>query len=184
MNEAVTPRFEVLRHEPIFKGHIFEVERRSVSFGSTQFDREIVHHPGAVAVVATTDEGKIIFIEQYRASVDRLLLEIPAGTKDQVGESLERTAERELLEETGYKASSFELLGEYLNSPGYSDQVTAVFWATGLALHERSPQGVEESVSTLKELSLTESLEAMRTGLLSDAMSCLAVLHLVRRHAL
>ena len=73
---------------------------------ATTFDRDIVHHPGAVAVVPLDDDGQVVMVRQYRAPIDQLLLEIPAGKRDVHGEDPELTAARELAEETGLGPST------------------------------------------------------------------------------
>jgi 8-oxo-dGDP phosphatase len=94
--------------------------------------RDVVEHPGAVAVVALDDAGQVLMIRQYRHPVGRLLWEIPAGLRDVDGEPANVTAERELLEEAGYRAAHWHVLTDYFSSPGYSGERLRVFLATGL----------------------------------------------------
>ena len=86
--------------------------------GGGTADREIVEHPGAVAVLGLDESGQVLMIRQYRHPVGRLLWEIPAGLRDKPGESLLATAERELLEETGHRAADWLVLGDFFSSPG------------------------------------------------------------------
>ena len=101
-------RFETERIEPIFTGHVFSVERRRYRGEQGPFDREIVCHPGAVAVVPLDDDGRVGLIEQFRSSVNDSLLEIPAGTRDVPGEDPMTTAHRELREEMGLVTQHLE----------------------------------------------------------------------------
>ncbi|MEP7023997.1 MAG: NUDIX hydrolase [Actinomycetota bacterium] len=95
-------------------------------------DREVVEHPGAVAVVALNESGEVLLIRQYRHPVGQLLWEIPAGLRDVAGEPAQITAERELLEETGYRATDWQQLLEVFSSPGFSTERITIFLARGL----------------------------------------------------
>ena len=94
-------------------------------------ERTVVTHPGAVAVLALDDADRVLMIRQYRHPVGRELWEIPAGLRDADGESPLRTAQRELLEETGYRAREWHTLADYFSSPGYTTERIRVFLARG-----------------------------------------------------
>jgi 8-oxo-dGTP pyrophosphatase MutT (NUDIX family) len=95
--------------------------------------RDVVEHPGAVAVVALDDAGRVLLIRQYRHPVGHLLWEIPAGLRDVPGEPSRGTAERELREETGYAARTWHVLTDCYTSPGISTERVTVFLARDLA---------------------------------------------------
>ena len=95
-------------------------------------ERDVVLHPGAVAVLALDDADRILMIRQYRHPVGRLLWEIPAGLRDVAGEETWVTAPRELMEETGYRAQDWRVLADYYSSPGYSTERIRVFLARGV----------------------------------------------------
>lgn len=95
-------------------------------------ERTVVTHPGAVAVLALDDAQRVLMIRQYRHPVGRELWEIPAGLRDADGESPLQTAQRELLEETGYRAARWHTLLDYFSSPGYSTERIRIFLARGL----------------------------------------------------
>ncbi|HUJ07823.1 MAG TPA: NUDIX hydrolase [Streptosporangiaceae bacterium] len=97
-------------------------------------DREVVEHPGAVAVVALDDADRVLLIRQYRHPVGRLLWELPAGIRDIGGEPPLRTAQRELLEEAGYTAADWRVLADFFTSPGISTERLRIFLARGLTL--------------------------------------------------
>jgi 8-oxo-dGTP pyrophosphatase MutT (NUDIX family) len=97
-------------------------------------ERTVVAHLGAVAVVALDDAQRVLMIKQYRHPVGHQLWEIPAGLRDTDGESLLRTAQRELFEETGYRAREWHTLIDYFSSPGYSTERLRIFLARGLDL--------------------------------------------------
>ncbi|HEX8006131.1 MAG TPA: NUDIX hydrolase, partial [Trebonia sp.] len=85
-------------------------------------ERSVVTHPGAVAILALDDADRVLMIRQYRHPVGRLLWEIPAGLRDSDGESPLQTAQRELFEETGYRAREWQTLVDYFSSPGFSTE--------------------------------------------------------------
>jgi 8-oxo-dGTP pyrophosphatase MutT (NUDIX family) len=94
--------------------------------------RDVLEHPGAVAVLALDTEERVLMIRQYRHPVGRLLWEIPAGLRDVAGEPLLATAERELLEEAGYRAAQWWVLADSYSSPGISTERIRIFLARGL----------------------------------------------------
>jgi ADP-ribose pyrophosphatase len=95
-------------------------------------ERTVVTHPGAVAVVALDDAGRVLMIRQYRHPVRRLLWEIPAGLRDVAGEPLLQAARRELAEESGYQASQWHTLVDYFTSPGFTTERLRIFLARGI----------------------------------------------------
>jgi ADP-ribose pyrophosphatase len=110
----------------------FRVEELTRTYDDgRQKRRSVVRHPGAVAIIPMVDDDHVCLIRNYRASVDRVLVEIVAGTLDS-GESPLATAHRELREETGYTAASMEPLATFLLSPGILDEQMHVFVAGGL----------------------------------------------------
>lgn len=98
----------------------------------TTAGRDVVVHPGAVAVVALDNDDRVLMIRQYRHPVGRLLWEIPAGLRDVDGEPVHRTADRELLEETGFRARDWHVLVDYFSSPGFCTERLRVFLARDL----------------------------------------------------
>jgi 8-oxo-dGDP phosphatase len=113
--------------------------------------RDVVDHPGAVAVLALDESGQVLLIRQYRHPVGRLLWEIPAGLRDVPGEPLEKTAQRELLEEAGYLAAHWQVLADIFTSPGISSERLRLFLATGLT---RVPEAERDYVLTHEEAHL------------------------------
>ncbi len=139
------------------------------------FERDIVRHPGAVAVVAVTDQGAVVLAHQYRPAVDRWVLEVPAGTRDVSGEAVEATARRELAEEVGYAASSMTLLTQCLITPGFCDEVSSVFLATGITPVPLDRQGVEEGYMRVVEVPLDRFDDLVDDGTIVDATTILGV---------
>jgi ADP-ribose pyrophosphatase len=141
-----------------------------------QFRRDIVHHPGAVSIVAVHDDGRAVLVRQYRAPLDAELLEIPAGTRDVEGEPPEVTAGRELAEEVGLVAQHIELLGEFYNSPGFCDEHSFTYLATGLTTCAAAPVGPEEEVMQVVPVPLDDVPGLIATGELTDAKSIIGLL--------
>lgn len=139
------------------------------------FDRDIIRHPGAVAVVPITDDDSVLLVHQYRAAVGRWLLEIPAGTRDVDSEPPDETARRELVEEVGRTASRLVLLTRCLNTPGFCDEETVIYLADGLGAVEHDRQGVEEQFMTVEEIPLTRFDSLVDDGTIVDAATVLGV---------
>jgi ADP-ribose pyrophosphatase len=140
------------------------------------FERELVHHPGAVSVVPLLDDGRVVLVRQYRASIDGDLLEIPAGKRDVPDEPAEITAGRELEEEVGYRAGSLELLGSFYNSPGFSDELSYTYLARDLEHVGSSTVGPEEAHMTIEHVPLDDVPDLIRRGALVDAKSIIGLL--------
>ena len=121
------------------------------------------------------DKGTVLLVRQYRAAVDRVLLEIPAGKRDVDGEDPEVTAARELEEEVGVRADRMEKLAEFFNSPGFCDEHSFVYLATGLERTEISAQGVEEEHMTVEEVALDDVTSLVAAGTLVDAKSIIGL---------
>jgi 8-oxo-dGTP pyrophosphatase MutT (NUDIX family) len=141
----------------------------------TPFQRDIVRHPGAVAVVAV-DGPEVVLVRQYRPVMDDELLEIPAGTRDRAGEAPEATARRELQEEIGATAASLEHLATYWVAPGVSDEKMDLFLATGLTFGARRLDGIEEQHMTVERINLADAPDFISSGRIVDAKSIVGLL--------
>ena len=139
------------------------------------FERDIVRHPGAVCVVPLEADGSVLMLRQYRGSVDRLVLELPAGKLDVPGEPLESAARRELAEEIGVSADTVTELGHFFNSPGFTDEETTCYLAEGLTEVGRDTQGVEEAHMTVEAVPLEEIWQLQEKGELVDGKSLIAI---------
>ncbi|MGH9185526.1 MAG: NUDIX hydrolase [Acidimicrobiales bacterium] len=143
--------------------------------GST-FTRDVVHHPGAVSVVPLLDDDTVVLVRQYRAAVDDALLEIPAGKRDRDGEDPEAVARRELVEEIGYEADRLELLAEFYNSPGFSDERSFTYLGTGLRACANDLQGVEEQHMTVESIALADVPHLIAAGEIRDAKTIIGLI--------
>ena len=142
--------------------------------------RDVVHHRGAVAVVAV-DGDDVVLLRQYRTPVEGEILEIPAGTRDVGGEDPAGTARRELAEEAGLACESLEELGTFFNSPGFCDELSHVFLATGLSPVPREPDGAEEEWMTIERVGLDEAAAMIDRGEIRDAKTIIGLLLARRR---
>jgi len=157
---------------------VVRVTRATISGpdGAT-YEREVVHHPGAVAVVPVLDDGvTAVLVRQYRSALDDLMLEIPAGKCDVEGEAAELTAARELEEEVGYRAGRMEELCVIHNSPGFSDERVVIFLACDLQAGEATPHGVEEEHMVVEHVSLRDADRLIADRRVTDAKTVVGLL--------
>ena len=177
-DDAGSGRFRKLGEELVHRGSLISVARATfVDPDGGEFERDVVHHPGAVSVVPVVDEGTaVLLVRQYRAAVDRELLEIPAGKRDVDGEPVERTARRELEEEVGMRAGRLEKLAEFYNSPGFCDEYTYLFLATDLEARERAAVSAEEAAMTIERVPLARIDALIVARELVDAKSIIGLL--------
>jgi 8-oxo-dGTP pyrophosphatase MutT (NUDIX family) len=141
-----------------------------------RFTRDIVRHPGAVAIVPVTDRDSILLVRQYRGAVDDYLIEIPAGTRDVEGEKPEVTAARELTEEVGVRATHLEHLGSMYNTPGFCDERTELYLATGLQPASPSRHGAEERFISVEEVAFGDVDGLVASGALIDGQTILGIM--------
>jgi ADP-ribose pyrophosphatase len=143
-------------------------------------DRQVVEHPGAVAIVALDEAGRVLMIRQYRHPVAHMLWELPAGLRDVSGEPPRATAERELLEETGYRARDWQTLVDFYSSPGISTEWIRVFLARDLAEVPAAQRDFvprhEETQLELGWVSLDEALAAFIAGDLHNGVTAVGIL--------
>jgi 8-oxo-dGTP pyrophosphatase MutT (NUDIX family) len=141
--------------------------------------REVVHHPGAVAVVALDDDENVVLLRQYRHPVGQHLWELPAGLRDADGEPPLETAKRELAEEVLLSAARWSLLLSVNNSPGFSDELVHVFLAEGLAAADR-PDGFvvehEEADMTVERVPLADAVQRVFDGDIRNSSAVAGIL--------
>jgi len=170
------PGFRRVSEEELLRAWLFRVDRlHLLDPDDRPFERVVVRHPGAVTVVPLHEDGTVTLVRQYRAAVDALVLEIPAGTRDRDDESPEATARRELAEEAGLEAAHWEELIGTWNSPGVSDQHTTIFLATGLTPRQARPDGVEEGYMTVETVALADLDALVADGTLRDETTVLGL---------
>lgn len=169
----------VLSSQEVFEGRIIRVRRDEVELpGGRRSAREVVEHPGAVAVVAVDDQGEVLLVRQYRHAVGRVTLEIPAGTL-KPGEDPLDCARRELEEETGCRAESFHRLASFYTTPGFTSELMHLYLAEGLRSGAQNPD--EDEDLELVRLPLPKALEVVTEEDRGDGKS-LAGLLLAEKH--
>lgn len=168
--------FRHIGEETVHQGHIIRVVLGTFEGpdGDT-FDRDVIRHPGAVAVLPLHADGTVTLVRQYRAPIDDLLLEIPAGVRDVDDEPTQVTAARELAEEVGLAADAYEHLVAFHNAPGMSDEVVHVYLATGLREIDAAAQGPEEEAMSIERHHLDDLAAMIADGRLTDAKTMIAV---------
>lgn len=134
---------------------------------------EIVEHAEVVHVLPVDEDGKLLLVRQYRAAAGKELLETPAGGIES-GESVKGAAQRELREETGFRAEHFRLLASVYSSPGFCTELNHLFVATGLSYDPLDPDADEDIA--LVPVTLSEAEELVATGKIGDAKSATAIL--------
>ncbi|MDF2535878.1 MAG: act [Bacillales bacterium] len=161
--------------EKIFEGRVIKVQVDQVELPNGAIhSREIVKHPGAVGIIAITNEGKLILVDQFRKPCECGLLEIPAG-KLEKDEPPNHTAGRELEEETGLKAESLELLYTFYTAPGFSDELFYLYLANGISKIENPASADEDEFVDVIEVTLDEAEQLIVDGKIRDAKTIMAV---------
>jgi ADP-ribose pyrophosphatase len=162
----------------IFRGRAVTLRVDEVRLASGRFGhREIVEHPGAAAVVAVADDDHLILVRQHRKAVERVLLEIPAGTLEP-GESPLDCAHRELAEETGLRAREMRRLVAFVPSPGILTEEITIFLARGLVPVPRAIEPEEEGLAVVR-VPLDQIPAMIRSGEIRDAKSLIGLMLLV-----
>lgn len=165
---------KTISSEMIYEGAILNLRKDLVTVkdGQTSY-REIIEHNGGVALAALTDEGKMVMVKQYRKAAEKAVLEVPAG-KIEKGEDHQKTAVRELKEETGYTPGKVQFLTSFYSSIGYSNEVIYLYLATDLTPGETDFD--DNEAIEIFEYSLDELKEMIFQGAIEDAKTIAAIL--------
>ncbi|MFJ7933397.1 NUDIX domain-containing protein [Sporosarcina sp. NPDC096371] len=163
--------------ETLYEGKIITLRVEEVELPDGNLaKRELIKHPGAVAIIPITADGKLVLVEQYRKALERSLIEIPAGKIDP-GEAPELTAVRELEEETGYGAKEFSYIQSFATSPGFADEIIHLYLAQGLYTIDNPAAGDEDEFIGLLEVTIEQAEEMVSSGEIFDAKTAFAVLY-------
>ena len=172
MKKDLTERF--VSGERVFDGTLLKVQRDEVRLpDGSRGVREYIRHPGAVAIVALFDDGRVLLERQFRYPHGRDFLEVPAGKLDP-GEPHLQSAQRELLEETGYTAAEWQRIGVVHTSIAYTDEAIEIFVARNLT-HVGGKLDDGEFLEVLTPR-FDEAIEMIRDGRISDAKTVAALL--------
>ncbi|AZR73437.1 ADP-ribose pyrophosphatase [Anoxybacter fermentans] len=165
---------KTIESREIFKGKMINLRLDTVELPNGKIStREVVEHPGAVAVVALTSEEKVLLVRQYRKACEEELLEIPAGKLDP-GEDPDDAAIRELEEETGYRAESLKKLVSCYTSPGFADEMVHIYLAENLTPTSQATD--EDEFLSIHHFSWQEIIEMLKRGELKDAKTVTGLL--------
>ena len=167
---------KTIESEIIYKGRILTLRKDKVSINDNVIaQREIIEHQGAVAVLAITEDNRVVLVKQYRKPIERDILEIPAGKIDPGEEPIE-TARRELREETGYSAEKMELIYKMYPALGYSDELIYIYQAEGLMAGETEFD--EDENIELIEMPIQDAFAMLEAGEIEDGKTIIGLLHL------
>jgi len=184
-------RETVIATDVIHRGRVgtFRIDTIQFSDGRTS-TREILSHPGAVAIVALDPDGQVLLVRQWRTAAGRALLEIPAGTLDVLDagmgliEDPGSAAPRELEEETGYRARSWRKLAAFWTAPGFASELMHLYLATDLVAAREDRLGPDEDERLeLVRLPFSDALRAIEQGEICDAKSIVGLYWLARLQA-
>ena len=169
---------KLLGSQEIYKGRVFNVRVDTVLDQGTERKLGIVEHPGSVVIAAVTAGERLVLIRQYRHAAGRLLWEIPAGTSEPDEDRL-AGAQRELREETGYTADSWEFACSAYPTPGYCSEIMHLYVARDL--HAGEQQLEEDERIEVREVTLQEAGSMQASGEIADMKTILALLWLTGR---
>jgi ADP-ribose pyrophosphatase len=180
MGEGAPHEFRVLSSETVFEGPIISLYRDRVAMpGGGDSVRDIVRHPGAVAIVAVDDRERVVLVRQYRHPVGAHLWELPAGLRDADGEPPLETAKRELAEEAQLSAARWSLLATSYSSPGFCDEQVLIYLAEGLTEAEL-PDGFlvehEEADMTVERVPLAAAVQRVLDGDIRNSSAVIGLL--------
>ncbi|MBW4574388.1 MAG: NUDIX hydrolase [Aphanothece sp. CMT-3BRIN-NPC111] len=162
---------QLLKRRLFYQGRkfSFDVNRLRLPNGA-EGDWECIRHPGGALAVPVTPEGKLVLLRQYRFATQGRLLEFPAGTLEP-GEDPAKTIEREIEEETGYRAHKWQKLGEFFLAPGYSDEIIYAFLAQDLERLKTPPAQDDDEDMEIVLMTPHELEQAILAGEPVDAKS-------------
>lgn len=181
----IPARWPVASSTELLRSRLITVRSDKVRMPSNDWaERDVVEHPGAVAVLALDEAERVLMIRQYRHPVERLLWEIPAGLRDVPGEDLLVTAQREFLEEAGYEASQWHVLVDYFTSPGFSTERLRIYLARGVKeVPEEERTYVREDEEANLEQTWVPLQEAVRMVLAGDLHNSVAAMGILAVYA-
>jgi ADP-ribose diphosphatase len=156
----------------------FRVVRETITAPSGKTKtREVIRHPGACVILPLLDDGRVCLIRNWRIAVGQTLIELPAGTLEPP-EPPEKTAERELIEETGFRARQIQFLHAFFLSPGILDEMMHLYLATGLTAGQPAREEGEEIENWL--VLLDEAVAMIFRGEIQDAKTIVGLLWIER----
>jgi ADP-ribose pyrophosphatase len=169
---------QILSSTTVYEGRVFGIRRDEVIEPSgVRTTRELITHPGSVVVLPVLPDGRILLIQQYRHAARQYLWELVAGRIDG-GEAPKAAAARELIEETGYRATKFRIILDVFPTPGFLEERMYILLAEGLTAGKAEPEEDEKIISRAYNRKQLE--EMIRNGKLRDAKSIAGILFYFR----
>ena len=167
---------EILNEKLIHKGNFMDFVNIDVKLpNGKNANRDVIKHPGACAVIAFLDSENIILVEQFRLTLNKTLLEIPAGKLNKKEDPMD-CAKRELQEETGYVAKEIEYLGSIATAPGFCDEIIHLYKAWNLSLGEKNED--EDEFTSVKVLNINDLKEMIKKGEIIDCKTIIVISYL------
>ncbi|MCL1595122.1 MAG: NUDIX hydrolase [Actinomycetia bacterium] len=171
-----TSGFRVIARKTVTKVGFLNITLATIETPDhSQVERIVIEHPGAVAVVPRIGDD-VILVAQYRAAVDAVVLEIPAGKLDVPGEDPSEAAVRELSEETGYVAQGLRHLTDLFTTVGFCNEKITIFLASDPTPGNAAPIGAEEESAEIIVMPWVDALDAVANGTITDAKTIAGIL--------
>lgn len=171
MAEPSTPEF--IDSKKVFAGRVFDVTVDTVRERGQTYMREVVHHPGSAVILPIFDDGSVALVRQYRHPAVKYLLELPAGTLNDL-ERPEDGAARELEEELGMRAGKLDKLAEFFVSPGFCEEKMWLYLATDLT--ETAQRLEEDEFIEVIRLPINRALQMIVDGEIEDAKTIIGLM--------
>lgn len=173
---------KTLSSQRIYDGRVIKLDVLDVALpDGRQAKREVIRHPGAVAIIAIDSQRQVLMVHQWRVAGERVMLEIPAGTLNP-GEDPLACADRELQEETGLRAGKLELLGAFFVAPGYTTEKIHLYLGTDLS-ESRLPMDDDEFIE-VERIALDEALRRVTAGEIEDGKTITGILRAARLYGI
>lgn len=164
--------------ETIHEGNITTYQLADVTLpDGREAEREIVRHDSAAAVIAFTEDQKLLLVRQYRVAIGKTTLELPAGLKDDGDKDGIVTAQRELEEETGFRSDNWRFVTSFYSTPGYTDEFLEIYEAHGLEKVASPRAQDEDEFIEVVELDFEEAMDAYASGELCDSKTVFALFY-------
>lgn len=173
------PQERIVKSRTIFEGKVVNLRVDTVMLdGDHTYEREIIQHLGAVALVPLDGDGNVILVRQHRTGAGQELLELPAGGLES-GEECEECARRELQEETGFYPETLEELGRFWVAASYSTEAITIYLASGLRPSQLPPD--QDERITITQMPFADALQAALSNQIEDSKTIIGLVWAARR---